>query len=73
MSGEDNGLSNQQLLLEIRADLKAHIASYNKEMRWMERELERRPTRREAFSWLGVGLTLAGLLSGIVFGILSAA
>lgn len=68
---EDNGLSNQELLLEIRADLKAHLAVYQRDRVHLTTELQQRPTRREVIGLFSGMLALAGVLSGVIFGILS--
>lgn len=62
-----NYITNKELLLEIRSDLKA-LSVYQTAMdiRYTN-EMGKRPSRTELISWLGA----AGILSGSIFGILS--
>lgn len=59
-----NGLTDHELLLEIRDKLDKHIEKDNETHAELEREVYERPTRKEILAFLGG----AGVLSGIIFG-----
>ena len=61
------GFSDHDILVEVRDLLVAHIANYEDDLREVERELGRRPTRGELLGFF----TLAGVLSGVIFQLLT--
>ncbi len=69
------GLSIRELVLEVREDVKSLMkevnlekAAHDDEHQELERDLGKRPTRAEMMGLF----TLAGVVSGIIFGIVSA-
>lgn len=65
---DTRGLTQRELILEVRNDVKAHIEKHDCIHDEIERDIRVRPTRSEIFSLLGA----AGVLSGLVFGIIQA-
>lgn len=61
----DRGLSQREILMEIRGQLTTFIKLYHIEQRRQDEEIAKRPTRQEIMALLAG----AGVLSGIFFGI----
>ena len=69
-ANDTRGLTQRELLLEVRADLKEHIVVEGGRIAELERTMETIPTRAELLrTTLGV-FTIAGIVSGIFFGLM---
>jgi hypothetical protein len=66
------GLSQRELLLEVRRDVKDFREEVRDEVRRVDAELALRPTRDDVRRTTGVGLAIATFIGGLVFGIISA-
>ena len=65
-SRDPNGLTDHEILMEIRTDLKRHMrTSQNTEVR-IQLALAKRPTRGEVIRWVGAASGLLALVVALV-------
>lgn len=69
-SQETRGLSQRELILELRTDVKALAEDGHRERNRIDAELAKRPTRAEMGKALAVGLSAAGLIAGTLISLI---